>query len=310
MTDTASQSGALMSDAVLPDKHQDKKRERTRGEKTFDGLVYGGINWIVNTVLSAALTFKVVESDSGKRAMEGLDRTFAAMSGRTHVPGKPGGAAKGVFTVGTLFGGGTLLLIPIRYLEGKKGSIVRWLDDKLGNGSKPPEEIADLHKQMDELPKQTATSLLEGRGVVLGLGLGLNATAGKQMGAAGEMLGKVVSDTLAPQSKPKWGPFKRDTLHKVSSLLMIDLIIGAFTTLVFYVSSRVFAKHIEQRKEDRQLARDYRNEHHAFDQEPALTTPDTKSAPESPGTLVQHVEKAPDAKLMPAPELALQQARA
>lgn len=286
-----SQQPTMTPERVTEDKEgqQPAKRDRTQGEKAFDGMVYGGINWVVNTVLSAVLSFKVVKSDIGKKAMDSLDRVFAGIRNRPHIPGKPGILADMMINVGTLFTGGTLLLAPIHYLESKKSSIVRWLDTKFANNNKSPEQIAQMHQQMDDIPKQTARSLLEGRFVVLGLGLGLGITAGKQMNQAGEVMGKAVTNTLTSEAKPHWGPFKRQSIHDVSRLLMVDLIIGAFTTMVFYVSSRVFAKRIEQRKEDKHYAREFRAEHGIRAEAAPSALREEPKASEAPGYKVQHI---------------------
>lgn len=280
---------ALHDPAISSEAEQTAKRERTRGEKVFDGIAYGGINWVVNTVLSAVLSFKVVKSHIGQKAMDGLDRAFAGISNRVHIPGKPGVLADMMVNVGTLFTGGTLLLAPIHYMESKKGPIVRWLDAKLGNGNKSPEQIAEMHQKMDDVPKQTARSLLEGRLVVLGLGLGLGLTAGKQMNQAGEIMGKAVTNTLTSEAKPQWGPFKRESIHAVSRLLMVDLIIGAFTSMVFYVSSRVFAKRIEERKEEKNFAREFRAEHGIQAEAAPSSQPEEQRESNAPSHKVQHI---------------------
>ena len=185
-----------------------QKRDQTKGELVFNFGVYGGISWIVNEILSTIITKTIYFADPAEKAARAKqiaeqatrqlekgeklvkplsDGRFARAFNNTvnwlHTKANPFKWGKTPFYLASemfvMCIGGTLLVAPTKWIEDRKGKIVRSLD-QFFHGGKEDAKLEAAHKEMDEAPQQSWGSLWRGRLVVLASAIGLHFFAGAE----------------------------------------------------------------------------------------------------------------------------------
>lgn len=172
--------------------------------------------------------------------------------------------------------GGTLLVPLVKWFEDRKSKLVRTADDVLeGKRAKTDPEIVKAHEDMDQAPKQTWRSLFEGRGVVMGTAILLDIISGNDGSPTTKWLANtpfknysnmeragttLTRDVLGAPIINFWNK-NRDTIREMrrtNPLAPIDparegkaaefgglagfvLILSGALTILFYVSSKIFA---------------------------------------------------------------------
>ncbi|MBN8542959.1 MAG: hypothetical protein J0M34_01695 [Alphaproteobacteria bacterium] len=144
----------------------DGKRRKTKGEKTFDWLTYGGFGWIANEFVSGEIADQMLEK-GGKLnrlyepTVRKLHETFNVA--QKNIKGK----SSWITTAATMFVmtlGGHTMVGPIRYLEDRKAKVVRGLDVMIdGSQALDNPETSAKHAAMDKEPQQSWGSLWQGR---------------------------------------------------------------------------------------------------------------------------------------------------
>lgn len=138
----------------------------SKGEKVYNWVVYSGINYWVNLISSIMMADFLI-SGKGKKPMGWLVGKTAEALAATGMNMKSAYRnSKTTMETLTLLSGGTLLLVPMKYLEDHKRSVVHWLNDKMGVDQTAP----DGHKEtQDEIyieceqPKQSWWSAIKRR---------------------------------------------------------------------------------------------------------------------------------------------------
>lgn len=158
------------------------KRKKTRGEHVFNAAVYGGIMWGANEVISTIIGRGVIKGEgvleTATRAMtskpELLKKGFDKITlGRPNIL-----QALKIFVL-TI--GGNLLVPVTKYVEDRKGIIVRWIDSFLeSKDPKHAERLEHAHVEMDNAPKQSWSTLWKGRLTVLAAAIGLDMLIGNE----------------------------------------------------------------------------------------------------------------------------------
>lgn len=147
------------------------KRQKTYGEKRFDWVTYGGIALAGNEATSFGITESIKEGRFAHKAYQKFEGLFTRMQKpgttswlREYAFGtaeKPG-ARLPFLLVATL--GGMLMVPFIKHREDHKGEIVRKLDRKhYGAAADHDPQLEAAHKEMDDAPKQSWSSLGKGR---------------------------------------------------------------------------------------------------------------------------------------------------
>ncbi|MFZ4125453.1 MAG: hypothetical protein ACOYJ2_05220 [Rickettsiales bacterium] len=161
----------------------DGKRRKTKGEKTFDWLTYGGFGWIANEIVSGEIADQMVEK-GGK-----LNRFYQPTVNKLHETFKVAqknikGKSSWITTAATMFVmtlGGHLMVGPIRYFEDRKSKIVRGLDVIIeGKQALDNPEITAKHEAMDKEPQQSWASLWQGRLVTVASAIAMHFAIGEK----------------------------------------------------------------------------------------------------------------------------------
>ncbi len=238
------------------------KRQKTWGEKCFDLFTYGGIGLIGNEIASY-LVIRQAEDGIIKNQYKKFTNYFTKMEG-AHVPDY---VSKGRFPELLLACvGGMLIVPPIKGLEDRKGAVVRKLDSwRHGKKADTDPAMVEAHQEMDHAPKQSWGSLWKGRVITV-----VSATiADALFGWRESLLPKLTKnmptlhrfsslDHISDEvSKGYLKLFKvvpeksEQTFKKVHRYTWL-LTLSASLTLLFYISSKMFAQNSAAHKERRQ----------------------------------------------------------
>ena len=165
---------------------QQKKHRQTGGEVLFNLGTYGGVTWIANEVISGTTLELFKPADAAKHIKagawnKGLERTVDW----AHAHANPMKLDKKLIRYPLWFlaltSGGNLLVPVVKWLEDRKGTLVRKADEWIhGEQGRSDPEIIARHTEMDNAPKQSWGSLWKGRGLVMLLALGVDLGLGSE----------------------------------------------------------------------------------------------------------------------------------
>lgn len=123
------------------------KRKMSAGEKLFDFVIYGPVNFFGTLLLTVPIAYSL-ERGIGKGLFQwGVNKLMGMNLNRA--------VAKDIMRTTTLMQGGNLMLIPVKWAEHRKVGIVKKLNEWLGDKTDPA--------SIEEAPKQSWGSLLMGR---------------------------------------------------------------------------------------------------------------------------------------------------
>ncbi len=150
-----------------------QKRKKTGGEIAFDVTTYGGISLLGNEILGIGI---IKQAENGVLAK--WYKPFTQWSQKLPLLNKLSYVKEGraSFLLWATISG-TLLVLPVKLFEDNKGKLVRFYDrhfNKHGN----QQQLAAAHKEMEDAPPQTWSSLGEGRLITIGSALAVDSLIG------------------------------------------------------------------------------------------------------------------------------------
>jgi hypothetical protein len=266
--------GKAASQLRAPLQIENRDRDKTLGEYAFNTGAYGGFALVGNEVLSTFISKSIESGRPADTYYQRFSSWFEKLGKFKNAEGKPffskyihdaqahtsGPGARLPYLIVATFGG--MFMVPfIKYCEDRKGSIVRWFDRKIyGSKADTDPQMVEAHKEMDEAPKQTWGSLAKGRvATVFFAALGDYAFGWKDALTArlfkGTRLENYASlDALANRtaefSQKKWN-FSANAAGwvKLSTWL---LTLSTTLTVLFYATSKLFARRRDERMEHKQ----------------------------------------------------------
>jgi len=139
------------------------KPKMSEGEEKFNFWTYFGLNYVVNLVSSVAVAFNTIYGSWRPK----LDKWISQGTKALHSMGVPLKSAHSNVKVGlesfVLLSGGTILLLPLKYLEDNKRKIVYKLNKKMGVSQIAPdgheETPEEIHIEKEQ-PKQSIGNLI------------------------------------------------------------------------------------------------------------------------------------------------------
>lgn len=159
MTPANSPSGKDSSSATP--SPSPKAEKRTWGEKIFDRGVYGVAGYGVNLVLSALVSYAVLENKHGANIAKLLREKFYKKTLRIDNESLVK-TLTNAFTL--LMGGHIVALLMIKPAEDHKSEIVRWLDKKhYGENAELDPAIKQAHERIDHEAKPTYLGIMTAR---------------------------------------------------------------------------------------------------------------------------------------------------
>ena len=228
--------------APPPDK-QEKPKERSFGNKMFDGVFYPAIAFGVVFVASVYTVFatKFGKEGSGYKGFyEACVNTTETILKKCADPAKASSEkirkdADYIATVLVSFSVGTVLTLPIKFFEDRRSKIADYFDKMHEKyfSAKPVD-----HASIKEEPKQSVGSILSGRLGALATVLAINGILGKYVNP--------IADKLSDAAEQHWKKRGADseTVEKVKGLAWAVAFEGAYTAVgasLVYAISRIAA---------------------------------------------------------------------
>lgn len=144
--------------AFGPGKTTDANHFKTKGEKKFDRLTYGGIGYLANVALSLAAVFWVERTPMGQRFMDGFVQKVAK------IPKVNAKSAQFLASKSFFLTGGFAVLVPMKMLEDRKVELVKkWDRDAYGEAADTNPDIVRAHQDLEAAPKQNWLSIMGSR---------------------------------------------------------------------------------------------------------------------------------------------------
>lgn len=211
--------------------------------------------------------------------------------------------------------GGTAVVPLVKYLEDRKGKIVEAVDNTIYGHERIKSDpvLIEAHKEMSELPKQTWGSLFEGRLVVMATAIGLDSLVGHDkapitklfenssarnyanMERAGTTIARDVLSKIHPSSEireniakmrksnPPYITMKEGKAAQFAGgTFGFVTILSAALTVLFYASSKLFARKHEERveiKQERRMQRMSALTNEAPEPQSAIMAEETENVP-------------------------------
>jgi hypothetical protein len=227
---------------------------KSKGEKFFDRVVYGGIAGVGTF---AATLYMANKFKNGEWAGQRYKR---AVSGVTNLLKKvlPQKWAESIGTEAiqttSLMMGGNVMLLPVWYAEKHKTKIVEGLNVAMGDPT-PPEKI-------EQAPKQTTLSLIQGRalawctvfGALVAAQSAFPKTFRTYCKEVGEITHKAVQG-MKRQAALTGKAMKETTSYRIGTIAALDIFATAAAVVLLYIGGHFFARKQEQKKEVRAARR-------------------------------------------------------
>jgi hypothetical protein len=179
----------LQLDACQKEGVKEPGMKESRGEKLYNGVVYTGINYLLNLGISIATADYFINLGGKKHLEKGISRFANGISSlKLFSHGSAKTISAGVLKTLALTSGGMALLVPTKIMEDHKRPIVHWLnknvygDKQLAEDGheKTPDEIYIEKEQ----PKQSWWNVIKRRayvaGIILSSGAVLESTIGSE----------------------------------------------------------------------------------------------------------------------------------
>jgi hypothetical protein len=257
------------------------RRRESMGEHLFNLTTYGGVTWIANEAISTvSWNWIAKEGTAGNRWFTAVKEKLPQWA---HEP----------WRIVALCIGGTLLVPVVKFLEDRKGVLVR-RGDLLFEGERAVNDpkLQEKYREMEEAPKQSWGSLAKGRAVVMGLAVALNELCGRDGTPSEKLLrgtplnkystmdrmGASIARDTTRLPGLRWlekDPIKREAIQearKAAHFVPLDaakegrvvgalggtfgfvLVLSAILTAIFYGSSKIFAARRDAKLQQRETA--------------------------------------------------------
>ena len=236
------------------------KRQKTWGENIFNLATYGGIALLGNEASSLLITQAVKNGPTKGLYAKGLAWAEKFKNNKL-VPAYASHGQLQAVLVAVL--GGMAMVPFVKHMEDHKGEIVRDFDLKhYGDRANTDPKLVEAHKEMDEAPKQTWDSLWKGRLLTVAAAIGVDSLIGwehapsTKLFAEGTTLNRFSSmDRIAKEAATFTvdalkihGPKRASTMEWVKQGTWL-MTLSTTLTVLFYASSKLFAKSREQKLE-------------------------------------------------------------
>lgn len=248
-----------------PEPTDAPKHKKSAGEMVFDRTVYTGIGFGVNEVSSLWITDQFMHGKNLFASIPGL-KTFGKWFSEEGYTGLSDKIAK-TFKIGeklakdgskitprarggnallmvTLLSGGTLLILPMKWLEDSKNYWVKkanHLLDRFRGDKLTPEEIATRDTQVEQdiacMPRQSWPSMLAGRLIAMcaSVSSGTFLVGAERNKKLMDWSEKRLTGTIQPEAT-------RNFWHRQARLLSVETYSCAISSITLEIMSKLFAK--------------------------------------------------------------------
>lgn len=242
------------------------KRKKTWGEVLFNTTTYVGFALIGNEAAATKIVNQADKQNMLGRAYRRCDEFFKNIG----APGKLPYLQQRMNYISFAIIGGFLMVPFIKMLEDSKDRCVRFADRVFyGKRAETDPEIIKRHEAMDKAPEQTWGSLGKGRVITVAAAYAVDSTINWDKGISArllkgtwaekysslEHLSNVAADWMNNKLKTvrNLTPEKAVEQQKSLKTLIGLTTLSATLTVLFYVSSKIFAKHHEEKLEHKHM---------------------------------------------------------
>ena len=220
---------------------------RSRGERAFDWITYGGFAGVGTFVVTVPFAYLLKHYPPMQpyyaRAVDGMHRLL------TKLPfGVSRARSEQFVTTLALMEGGNAMLVPVAAMEHHKVALVEKLNHALGDAAEPG--------QVEQAPKQTWGSLLEGRMVAFGVVWGAFMATAKLVPKSFEMFEHEIGERVCqlfrkPTTRMVAGVEQETKTFIFGKLAALDVFATAAAALLLYVGGHFFARRHEVKREQK-----------------------------------------------------------
>jgi hypothetical protein len=208
-------------------------KPKSRGERLFDWLVYGGIGGVGTFIITIPIAFWAKYG----RGAERFEQTTEWMIKK----GLSEQRAEQVMNASATMQGGNVMVFPIKWAEDNKVALVTKLNDMLGEKT----DVAALKSE----DKQTWGSIVKARmlawvTVFTGFEIAANTLGGKSLDNFEKGFAKIACDTLGKETHIGG---KETRAFKYGRIAALDVFATAAASVLLYFGSRFFA-HMKYRQ--------------------------------------------------------------
>ena len=221
------------------------QKPKSKGERVFDWLVYGGIAGVGVFVATVPLTYLFKYTKTGSKYYHGLVDVLVKGAEKIAPSMLSEKAAEDVVMTTSLMMGGNAMLIPIGYAEKHKVTTVSGLNTILGDPT-PPSDI-------EQKPKQTWGSLVKARLAAWGTVFTALFSASWAFPKSFTMFENEFAERFCQVFKKPTEIIKEGTLVPSRSFLLgkisaLDVFATTAAAILLYVAGHSFARKREERK--------------------------------------------------------------
>lgn len=246
--------------------HEDEKRHKTGGEHLFNATTYGGLALVGNEFTATKIVNEAQKPNAIGRVFQATGRFFEQIGPKGKLPY----IQQRMNYINYAIIGGFAMVPFIKFLEDHKGSLVRFADRIIhGKASQNDPARQRAYEEMENAPRQSWGSLMQGRVVTVAAAYTVDSTIGWRGGMLARNLQGTqfekfssldhVSDLVADKLSPAISRALKHDATKIESTKQIMrqgtglLTLSAVLTVLFYGTSKFFAQRrankIEQREE-------------------------------------------------------------
>lgn len=160
------------------------KRDKSTGEKLFDIGTYGGMAMGANEAIST-----VIMRSAKEGALKTPYEKFVGAVSRTPLLKRSSyvhTGRLGFLLFATI--GGMLTVFPVKFMEDHKGSLVRWINQKIRGSAVNDPQLEQEQREMDAAPRQSWGSLWKGRVTTVFSAVGMDFMIGHSDSVSAKLL--------------------------------------------------------------------------------------------------------------------------
>ena len=224
---------------------------RTNGERFYDTVI-GSSTFATTFAASLASAYFFKFNPTGKKWLKpisnGLEKFFEKnpMIGGSN----PADRAENVVEIGSLMAGGTVPVVPFKWIEENRIPIINYYNNAYGSGIDDPDVAAKAQARIDALPVQSWGSTLKGRAAAMGLTLafGIPAITAKPIEQAQSWAATRMNQhvSIGKLIRPK----DAEKAFTIDKYLVMDGTWSAFTSAILLAASRFSSKASDDKTHD------------------------------------------------------------
>ena len=224
---------------------------QTRGERFYNRVI-GSSTFLTTFGASLASAYFFKFHPTGKAWLKPISQRLERFFADTPMIGgsEPAKRAENVVEIGSLMAGGTIPVVPFKWIEDNRISIINNFNTSYGSGIDDSELEALAQARIDALPQQSWESALKGRAAAMGLTLafGIPAITAKPIEQAQAWAAKGMNKHMSIGKLIR--PHDAEKAFTIDKYLIMDGTWSAFTSAILLGASRFSSAATNEKNSD------------------------------------------------------------